>query len=581
LHAPASASAFDEVIDSPMYRLPELPMAAVEWVFPPELTGLWLRALERPEAEMRLNAALAIALAHRRGMKGLETTIGPLTRAMDAPNEKPAVRAAVACTLIALNGQESASILLARAQAGGVELREVIEPALARWDYQPARAVWLARLTDTTPEPRSLTLAIQNLGAVREEQAVEPLRRLATTPNTPGPIRMAAARALGQISTGHLEPDAEALAADGTRRGMGQRLAAAQLMRRHGSQAAVGLLQRLARDPEPTVAVIAADRLLEIDPTLVLPMLNYLINHDDPQMRTVAIEAIHRVPSKERLVLLADRLKDAHPDARRKARQRLHQVALNQAHRQQVLGEATRVLAEDDWRGQEQAAILLAMLQHRPAATRFVELLTADRPEVFMTVAWGLRRLAVPESLPQVLNYVRQEYARVVAKTPLPSRAAVSEELISHQLSQLNQLLGQQKYKPAEPVLRTFVPKRTGVAECRAAAIWALGLLHEDTLVADLAVELHGRLKDAAGVPAEEPQVIYMSAITVGRMQADEALPTLRVFAPPGQVAVTGPSRACAWAICRITGEIAPRAAPLQRVHSDWFLFPQRSDRRE
>src|SRR5205807_2392001 len=92
LHASPAAGAFDDVIDSPMYRLPKLPEPTVEFVFPPELKVLWLRALERPEAEMRLNAATAIVLAHRRGMKGLESAVTPLVTALDAPEQDRAVR---------------------------------------------------------------------------------------------------------------------------------------------------------------------------------------------------------------------------------------------------------------------------------------------------------------------------------------------------------------------------------------------------------------------------------------------------------------------------------------------------------
>src|SRR5213592_592366 len=72
------ARACDEVIDSPMYKSPEPAALRVEWIFPEKATGLWLKALERPEADLRCKAADAIALAHRRGAKGMDATIGPL-----------------------------------------------------------------------------------------------------------------------------------------------------------------------------------------------------------------------------------------------------------------------------------------------------------------------------------------------------------------------------------------------------------------------------------------------------------------------------------------------------------------------
>src|SRR5471030_880125 len=74
---------FDEIIDSPMYTDPDFPLPRRVMVFSDEAKGLWLRALERPEADLRCKAAEAIALAHQRGMEGLETTVGPLVQALD------------------------------------------------------------------------------------------------------------------------------------------------------------------------------------------------------------------------------------------------------------------------------------------------------------------------------------------------------------------------------------------------------------------------------------------------------------------------------------------------------------------
>src|SRR5690349_8418654 len=66
------ARAYDEAIDSPMYRLPDLPGPRVVVEFPQGAVTLWLRALERPEADLKCKAADAIARARSRGVKGLE-----------------------------------------------------------------------------------------------------------------------------------------------------------------------------------------------------------------------------------------------------------------------------------------------------------------------------------------------------------------------------------------------------------------------------------------------------------------------------------------------------------------------------
>src|SRR5262245_12120148 len=107
-----------DLIDSPMYTTPPLPGPRVILVFPEEARQMWLKALERPEAEMRCRAAEAIAQAKRRGFKGLESTAGPLRAALDKPDQHPTARLAVAQALIALEAKESAPNLFRQAQAG-------------------------------------------------------------------------------------------------------------------------------------------------------------------------------------------------------------------------------------------------------------------------------------------------------------------------------------------------------------------------------------------------------------------------------------------------------------------------------
>ena len=60
------------------------------------------------------------------------------------------------------------------------------------------------------------------------------------------------------------------------------------------------------------------------------------------------------------------------------------------------------------WRGLEQATILLTLLDHKAAAKRMVQLLPTDRPEVAVTAAWGLRNLADPDTLQPVVDYVAE-----------------------------------------------------------------------------------------------------------------------------------------------------------------------------
>src|SRR5262249_47399330 len=92
----ASQWVYDEVIDSPMYKSPELPVRPVEITFPEGAIALWVKALGRPEVDLKCQAAQAVSKAQRRGVKGLEVTVAPLLEALDKPDQHPTVRLAVA-----------------------------------------------------------------------------------------------------------------------------------------------------------------------------------------------------------------------------------------------------------------------------------------------------------------------------------------------------------------------------------------------------------------------------------------------------------------------------------------------------
>src|SRR5215208_1316937 len=109
-----------------MYADPDVPTARVVKVFPPRMLSLWLRALERPEDDLKCQAAAAIALGRKREMPGLEAAVKPLLEALDRPEQRPTVRLAVAEALIALDARETAPRLFAHAQADGIEMRNLV-----------------------------------------------------------------------------------------------------------------------------------------------------------------------------------------------------------------------------------------------------------------------------------------------------------------------------------------------------------------------------------------------------------------------------------------------------------------------
>ncbi|MCI0642441.1 MAG: hypothetical protein L0Y72_31105 [Gemmataceae bacterium] len=563
---------FDDLIDSPMYKSPDIPIPTVIEVTTEQTQSLWIKALDASEVDLRRKAAEAFAVARRRGVKGLERGIDPLLAALDKEGQHPAVRLATAQALVALEVKTAAASLLRHTQTDGGDLRHLVEPVLAAWNHRPAAEVWLKRLQTASPSDRSLVLAMRGLAALKEPKAADRLRELVVTEELPPTLRLEAARALAQIRSNGLESDAEGLAADVSPRGMYARLSAVSLLRHHESKAAVGLLRRLAEDKELSVAAIAAARLLEIDPALVVPIVERLLASPDPNLRLQAVQTLLRQPSAKHIGFLGDRLDDLHRDVRRAARLALAELAAKKVWRDVVLGQGMRWLDSGRWRALEQAAILLAMTDHKPAAARLVPLLRNPRPEVGITAAWSLRVLAVAETLPDAVRFVEEQLARPIPKAGVPAPPAWVAE---HQLSQVNQLLGQQKHVAASATLRKLIPRKAERfgQEARASAIWALGLLHDGKADAKLAAQLEARLNDVKSMPPEDNRVRWMSAITLGRMQAKESVDSLRSYFG-GQISDNQVGNACGWAIARLTGEPLLPAPTFTIQRLDWFLIP-------
>jgi HEAT repeat protein len=540
----------------------------------------WLVALARPEAEYQSNAALAIAQAHQDGLKGLEATVPALLQVLERPRPQPSVRLAVVRALIALDARQKAARLLQQAQQGENDLRDLIDPALANWHFEPAGVMWLERFNQRDVAPGSLVLAMRGLAVLREEKAVPKLRDLALSPHAPIPLRLEAARALGDIRTSGSEADARGLMSDSSPQGIANRLFAVALLRHHKGDEAVRLLQDLARDPEPAVDTEALAQLVALDPHLAVPVLAHALASSDANVRSYGVEVLSRLPTRDHLRLLADRLDDPHPAVRTKARRSLWELAVKPEHREAIIAETTRVLEGESWRGQEQAIFLLVGLGHKPTTHRLQELLNAPRPEVFITAAWGLRRLAVAETLPAVRAYVHQRYEQLLnAPAARPSSLAQAVDL---QLAQLIQFFGQSRYRAADGELRPLLPRRLPPAgnfnppgqTARAAAVWALGLFHAGQPEPSLVAAFEARMRDVSMRDSEWPIVRQMAAVGLGRMKATQAVATLRRFTNRQQMFAGPVSDACQWAIAQITGEPAQTPPVVKNYLSRWFLIP-------
>lgn len=545
-------------LDAIMDHDPSLPTQPTRRYLPQRWKALWRDALAGPEEDLRREAAAAILRAHQQGCPDLQDLADSLIAAM-ASSKNQTVRLTMASALIALDHREAAAPLFELVQSGGPMESMTIEPALGRWGFMPVRELWLARLSDPYGAPRrSLCMAIDGVRFVGEARAAEHLRRLAMNPSLPADIRLPAAQALGELQSEGLTEDARRIAEDTSRPGMINRLVAARLLATHQGGDAQQLLLQLAVDDQPVVAAIALRRLLQLDPELVKPLLPRLLNSPDAVVRQLAARSLVERPSVQVFPTLGELLADPHPDVRVYVRSSMRNLAKRPEFDEVIRNTAVEVLESDDWRGLEQAARLLAELDYKPAAPRLVELLYFERAEVHVTAAWSLRRLAVRESLPGMLDFAKHVTDKYPVQPGPHDHGKLSE---GHDacLSHLFQAFGVMTYAESEPVLLKFVPRRYDLGpRSRGAACWALGHLHQNDPQPELMNLLGHRVADEGELPVPEPvEVRANAAVSLGRMNAKPALEVLRYFYkkdPPGDRI----REACGWAIEQITGEDLP-----------------------
>jgi len=558
------AGAADELpqLDVAMYDDPKIETTLITHFFPPELRSLWLEALSRPEADLKRQACDAIVQAHEAGMSGWPDAAERIAGEMARPDQHPVVRHTAARALIALGARQRAPALLEQSKTGSIELAQLIDPVLMQWEYEPARELWLARLDEPDVSPRLLILAMQGLEVLQIGEAADRLLEIAKSPQAGPSVRIEAAKALGGIRTSGLESEARALFNDRSQQPLANRLAAAWMLAEHDGDEARTILSEWSVHREPTIAAVALRRLLQIDPELLMPAIEQTLSSTDNNVRELGARALAALPSELNLRRLAPLLDDPQPAVRQFVRQALTDAASNTDRNGLVRELCMESLAGDAWRAQEQAAILAAELDQKPGADRLVELLDSERPEVYITSAWALRKLAVAATLPAMYSKAQ----RLAGQIGQPGRLYPGDA----QLCQLFQAFGQMKYKEADPLLQRYISRGARGIESRTAAVWALGLLYEDNLDGDLARKFYERLTDTDSVPPEDSRVRRMAAIGLGRMKAEPYLGALRSYASWRDT----PEAACLWALHRITGEPMPeREVGEQRV-TGWFVEP-------
>ncbi|MBD3672493.1 MAG: HEAT repeat domain-containing protein [Planctomycetaceae bacterium] len=553
------------MLSDPEFDSPE----SLQDVLPDDIVELWRSSLQRPEISYRLSAAIDIRSASQAGFEEVKAAIPELRQLLSAEETTSDVRTVVAQTLIELDAREVAEELFRVSLASDSQYRQLVEPALARWDFPTIRKVWRERLQQKLTYRRDLILACEGCGRVRDEQALPDLLPLVQSQERPRDVRFAAAKAAGLIASSDLEAEVEQL--------LGlesppliNRLCAVALLQRHDSALSQEQLKNLFGDPAGPVATAAIGRLYEMDPGLILDLLPRAWEHPDVKVRKVAADCLIDLITPERIETLSRHLNDASPSLRIHIREALLEFAKKSNLEPAVRKNATDVLNADDWRGQEQASLILGQLDQETVMPRLVELLESTRPEVQIASAWALRKIAVKESLPALLKHAQNQ-------TDNPQGSDLTA--VDRQVAHLFEAMTIMEYRPVIPLMRTQVPKPPDVEGnhrrlSRGVAVWGLGYFLADWNDDQFAAQLMGRILDVGGMMPDEIELVRrMSAISLGRMKAESQLAAMKKFV--GSTVHHDPvSESIRWAIQEISGEELPYFEIPTRVLRHWRIQP-------
>lgn len=546
-----------------MYQDPALPVPQRHLVLPERLRLPWMAALDRPEVEVRRLTIDSIAMAHELGMQNWDAVVGPLIQILQEEANDPTIRRAAAKTLVTLEAKQEAETLLGAAQGTHLGIAQVVEPALARWDYAPAKQVWLKRLDEPQVPRARLMLAIDALGVCQEARAAEALLSIIQETTRPATVRLAAARAAARLNTSQGVQIAEGLAKEVS---LVERLLAVNLLAHSQDELTITVLKQLATDEAEAVAGAALRRLYELSPVHVYPFVEDSIRRPDVNVRRVVAEALVHQATPESLETLSLLLGDHNPGLRRYCSNSMIALGQNEALNESVVQVIEQTLAQDDWRTLEQSAFVVGSLDIESTGPRLLELLNHRRHEVQGTSAWALRKISVPKLFPAMLEHAETQFQLVLKGS---KKANIYWDT---QVSQIVQAFGEVRYREAEPLMRQLVKKRMEVlyTQSRVAGIWSLGYLYENKAPKALAKELGERLADIESMTPEFDPLRRVCAVSLGRMNAESELPLLRSFCiDRGTV-----GSACRWAVGKLTNTEVEPIPDATVDHVDWFLTP-------
>ncbi len=575
-------------IDEPMAENPRLDEPVAVQTYNPRQLQLLIKALGRPDTETARRAAAALGDAAEKGWPDIQKqTQAKLEKLVESDATHPMSRQAAADALIRMDARSSAAILLQATHDGlkrsNGTLALMVDPVLSQWGTREAMAVWMQRLADPACMVSvrvSAAKAMANYhGAISSDvlpSVIKLLVSLAKSNQEPITLRLAAADALATHSTSGLTARFNEMAG----KSFTERLIAARALAGQTDGGALGLMTSLLEDPKPSVAFVAGQFLLKRDLSRLAGKMTPFAVSDDARLRMLAVHVFFQRADRDSISKLVKRLDDRDPAVRSHAREALRLFDKNTLLRSALREQLNGVLAVADselWRGLEQAAHLVGLLDEEPAAKALVGLLDHPRGEVAVAAAVALRRIKVASTYPDLVKYADGLFANYknIASGKKDANGPRTVKVVGAQMRELMQLFGAERYQPAHVVARLLIPKDSYDGTARAAAVWALGRFYENDPQEDLSRLLSSRMRDNSPMAPEVDRVRQMSAITIGRMKDLGQLGTMRRMAET-EMELIQLVIAARWAVEHMTGETLPALSPSTSEVTGFFIEPLR-----
>jgi hypothetical protein len=516
------------------------------WEIQPNLGYIWnnnrlaqsvsidFDSLLSDQSQIRLETARRICVNHDRpGFGDKAKAIERLLRALTRADESILNRRTFTSAACLLDDGTHATKLWELSRNDPVSNQEV-QKALIRWRSDAALDYWRKVVLNPSSPALITAIAIEGLGNVGTNEDQKTLNDILESESASIELRSLAAQSLGRIQSSGLS----ALARKYLESNLpGKDTIAAYLLIQHTDDESLQLLRSVHDKGTSTAKRIAATCLARESPKIAEELMNAWKSDPDPYFRELAIQVASASEPSKTLHVASSMLHDDEDRLRNRARLRLLKLA--SMHREEIDAIIQTELEGNDWKGMEQAIILLAELRDASKCERLLELFDHPQAEVHMHAAWALRDLSQPGPL---LDRIREKAFSLTDSLEKGTRTFGKSEIIM--LSLTLETFGRHKHEPALAILEKYIPKNDfkmgNLARC--SAIWSIGQIRKNSNDPDLRAKLRERIKD---LPPDKPEnylVRFSCILALGEFGFEDSWEVIEQYSgsPPGPLGHAG-----------------------------------------